>query len=81
MRKYKSATLEYSKVALLQRYQSHTFTAKPPLKKQVFAQYLIGGAEGSRTPVRKHFLRIFSGRRRLLRFPRPVVSRHTLRGR
>ena len=27
--------------------QSEHFTAKPPLKKSVFAQYLLGGAEGS----------------------------------
>lgn len=33
-------------------HQSGHFTAKPPAKKQVFVQYLFGGGEGSRTPVR-----------------------------
>ena len=30
-------------------YQSGHFTAKPPAKKQVFVQYPIGGAYGTRT--------------------------------
>lgn len=33
--------------------QSEHFTAKPPLKKQVFVQYLLGGDGGNRTRVRK----------------------------
>ena len=49
--------------------QSEHFTAKPPLKKKVFVQYLFGGAEGSRTPVRKRFDRTFSGRRTVSAFP------------
>ena len=36
-----------------------------------------GGAEGSRTPVRKHIHRNFSGRRRYFTFPRLPVCRHT----
>ena len=35
-----------------------------------------GGGEGSRTPVRKHFLRNFSGRRRFFAFPHHDASRH-----
>ena len=35
-----------------------------------------GGDGGNRTPVRKRFLRNFSGRRRLFAFPRPCASRH-----
>ena len=35
----------------------------------MFVQYLFGGAEGSRTPVRKHFNRTFSGRRTVSAFP------------
>jgi len=53
----------------LRHYPSHTFTAKPPLKKYVFVQCPFGGAEGSRTPVRKHFDRTFSGRRTVSAFP------------
>ena len=37
---------------------------------------LFGGDGGNRTPVRKRFLRNFSGRRRLFAFPRPCASRH-----
>ena len=36
----------------------------------------FGGGGGSRTPVRKHFLRNFSGRRRFFAFPRHGASRH-----
>ena len=37
---------------------------KKPLQNFHFATapFFAGGDEGSRTPVRKHFLRIFSGR-------------------
>ena len=35
-----------------------------------------GGDGENRTPVRKRFLRNFSGRRRLFTFPRPGASRH-----
>ena len=38
--------------------------------------YVFGGGEESWTPVRKHFNRNFSGRRRLFAFPRPSGSRH-----
>ena len=34
-----------------------------------FGFFLFGGAEGSRTPVRKHFDRTFSGRRTVSAFP------------
>ena len=37
----------------------------------------FGGAEGSRTPVRKHIHRNFSERRRSIPFPHPSVGRHT----
>ena len=37
---------------------------------------LFGGGGGSRTPVRKHFLRNFSGRRRFFAFPCHDASRH-----
>lgn len=35
-----------------------------------------GGDGGNRTPVRKHFNRNFSGRRRSFTFPRPAAGRH-----
>ena len=38
--------------------------------------FSFGGDGGNRTPVRKRFLRNFSGRRRLFAFPRPCASRH-----
>ena len=38
--------------------------------------FLFGGDGGNRTPVRKRFLRNFSGRRRLFAFPYPCASRH-----
>lgn len=38
-------------------------------KKNEFGFALFGGAEGSRTPVRKHFDRTFSGRRTVSAFP------------
>ena len=38
--------------------------------------FFFGGDGGNRTPVRKRFLRNFSGRRRLFAFPRPCASRH-----
>jgi len=37
----------------------------------------FGGAEGSRTPVRKRIHRNFSERRRSITFPHPSVGRHT----
>jgi len=37
---------------------------------------IFGGGGGSRTPVRKHFLRNFSGRRRFFAFPHHDASRH-----
>ena len=38
--------------------------------------FSFGGDGGNRTPVRKRFLRNFSGRRRLFAFPHPCASRH-----
>ena len=40
---------------------------------------LDGGGGGSRTPVRKHFFRNLSGRRRLFEFPRRGANRHASR--
>lgn len=37
---------------------------------------LLGGDGENRTPVRKHFNRNFSGRRRSFAFPRPCADRH-----
>ena len=37
-----------------------------------------GGDGGNRTPVRKHFNRNFSGRRRSFAFPRPTAGRHAV---
>ena len=42
-----------------------------------FLSTLHGGAEGSRTPVRKHFHRNFSERRRSITFPHSDAGRHT----
>ena len=44
------------------------------LKRTHTAGVSIGGGEGSRTPVRKQFHGIFSGRRRLLRAALPPCS-------
>ena len=57
-------------------YPSHTFTAKPPLKKYVFVQCPFGGAEGNRTPVRKQLGKNFSGRSLLFAFPLPGGNKH-----
>ena len=46
-------------------------------KSTAYAVLFSGGGGESRTPVRKHFHRNFSGRRRLFTFPYPGVSRHT----
>ena len=43
-----------------------------------FNGVFFGGGEGSRTPVRKHIHRNFSGRRRILGFPQLQVIRRTL---
>ena len=56
-------------------YQSGHFTAKPPAKKQVFVQYLFGGGEGSRTPVRKSLVEAFSECSRSFGFPSPGADR------
>ena len=37
---------------------------------------ICGGGGGNRTPVRKHFNRNFSGRRRSFAFPYPSAGRH-----
>ena len=42
-----------------------------------FWTHKLGGGEGSRTPVRKHFLGTFSGRRQFFTFPHTGVSCHT----
>ena len=63
----------------LRHYPSHTFTAKPPLKKYVFVQCPFGGAEGSRTPVRKHFNRTFSERSQVSTFPPRADTGQTAR--
>ena len=39
-------------------------------------QFFNGGDGGNRTPVRKHFDRNFSGRRRSFAFPHPGAGRH-----
>ena len=44
-----------------------------PLARQDFR---FGGGGGNRTPVRKHFNRNFSGRRRSFAFPHPSAGRH-----
>ena len=61
----------------LRHYPSHTFTAKPPLKKYVFVQCPFGGGEGNRTPVRKPIHETFSGRIRLFEFPFHAGKRHS----
>ena len=48
----------------LRHYPSHTFTAKPPLKKYVFVQCPFGGGEGNRTPVQKPSILTFYTLRR-----------------
>ena len=47
------------------------------LVKEEFDASSFGGAEGSRTPVRKQIHRTFSGCRRSFTFPSPCVERHT----
>ena len=54
-----------------------TFTAKQKKSSRtICSPRRRGGDGGNRTPVRKRFLRNFSGRRRLFAFPRPCASRH-----
>ena len=54
-----------------------TFTAKhKKSSRTICSPRRRGGDGGNRTPVRKRFLRNFSGRRRLFAFPRPCASRH-----
>ena len=54
-------------------------TPKPGIKKILpkFGRIFFGGAEGSRTPVRKQFHRTFYGCRRSFTFPSSSVGRHT----
>ena len=47
----KNSILANAKMLLFS--QSNTFTAKPPLKKKVFAQLQFGGDGGNRNRVRK----------------------------
>ena len=57
-------------------YSTRCFVVCPnsvPIKNRVFGLYFNGGAEGSRTPVRKHFDRTFSGRSPVSTFP-PCVD-------
>ena len=44
--------------------------------RQQGGAFVCGGDGENRTPVRKRFLRNFSGRRRLFTFPYPRASRH-----
>lgn len=46
------------------------------LVKEEFDASSFGGDGENRTPVRKHFNRNFSGRRRSFAFPRPCADRH-----
>ena len=50
--------------------------AKPPRKTKVFGLCPSGGAEGTRTPVRKQLGRNFSGRSLLFTFPQPDGNKH-----
>ena len=50
-----------------------------PQPQGMRASFLIGGAEGSRTPVRKHFDRTFSGRSQVSAFPPRKDTGQTLR--
>ena len=53
------------------------FSAKTELTiPQRDGQFFNGGDGGNRTPVRKHFDRNFSGRRRSFAFPHPGAGRH-----
>ena len=40
--------------------------------------FLIGGAEGNRTPVRKQLGKTFSGRSLLFTFPHPIGNKHSM---
>ena len=52
------------------------YKARTPIKTQIvsLSAFLFGGGEGSRTPVRKQFHGMFSGRRRLFRAALPPCS-------
>lgn len=54
---------------------------KKPSKMQNISDGLNGGDEGSRTPVRKHFLKDFSGRSHLIQIPSAARQMTGLRGR
>ena len=63
-------------------YSTRCFVVCPnnvPIKNRVFGLSFNGGAEGSRTPVRKHFNRTFSERSRVSTFPRRADTRRTAR--
>ena len=52
----------------------------PPNKKDTQERvFLFGGAEGSRTPVRKHFIRTFSERSQVSTFPPRADTGQTVR--
>ena len=52
----------------------------PPTKKDTQERvFLFGGAEGSRTPVRKHFIRTFSERSQVSTFPPRADTGQTTR--
>lgn len=55
------------------------YKARTLIKTQIvsLSAFLFGGAEGSRTPVRKHIHRNFSERRRSVTFPHSGAGRHT----
>ena len=46
------------------------------ISKKLGVTYIIGGAEGNRTPVRKQLGRNFSGRSLLFTFPFPGGNKH-----
>ena len=46
------------------------------IRKKLGVTYIIGGAEGNRTPVRKQLGRNFSGRSLLFTFPFPGGNKH-----
>ena len=51
------------------------------MKKKAHPQrvdFLFGGAEGNRTPVRKQLGKTFSGRSLLFTFPHPIGNKHSM---
>ena len=64
LRKAKPGTHAQSIISLIKMKNPNAF----PMGNK-FGFFIYGGAEGSRTPVRKHFDRTFSGRRTVSAFP------------